>query len=593
MKTARRIALLITGLLALAPAAASADTFCVHSPANCNGTPQPDLQAALDAADGNGAGTMDTIKLGVGLFGDPVATDVAGNPVTIEGTASNQTALTTGMSTIAPAVLRVLEPSSAIHDLRVHNVSPNIPVGLELAGKAKDVLVTNGSSALNGDGVHFAGTKAEFTDSGVEMVFLSNNQPRGIFAGPGTAGAVTHSYVSAAIGVAAEGGNADVRWTRFDAVGGMSASGGSQSTIADSQIVESQLATNYQRFGVFAGGAGSTKLTASRLTVIGKGSGYGVWVSPNGGNPGDNDATVQLGGSILDGWTTDLRENAPAGQAGLIDVSWTAFDFASQGGKVNLGAGNDDLGGQAPGFVDPTAEVLQLNHDSPLVDRGDPNYHPFLAFDVNFHARVIDGDGDGTARVDLGAAEYGHQKPVADAQAKPGTVDVGQAVSYDGNGSHDPDPGDTLTYDWSFDDGTTATGATAQHAWSTAGDHVAALTVTDPTGQTDAKQVHVTVTEPTPPAQPSTGSDPQPSSGSDPQPSGGSDPGQGFTDAPGGGDTPQQVTPMDPRHLKPSCKKPKRHRKHSRSHARSAKKRKAKPTCRKPRRKHHRHHPAR
>src|SRR3954468_17391215 len=168
MTTARRIALLIMGFLALAPAAASADTFCVHNPANCNGTPQPDLQSALTAANGNGAGTMDTIKLGIGLFNDPVATDVVGNPVTIQGTAANQTALTTNTNTNAAAVLRVLDPTSEIHDLRVHTVAATIPLGLELAGTAQNVLVTSGGTATGVDGVHFAGTQGKFNDSAVD-----------------------------------------------------------------------------------------------------------------------------------------------------------------------------------------------------------------------------------------------------------------------------------------------------------------------------------------------------------------------------------------------------------------------------------------
>src|SRR5512147_3231043 len=50
------------------PAAASAETFCVHSPAGCLGTSKATLQDALDAADANAPGSKDTIRVGVGLF---------------------------------------------------------------------------------------------------------------------------------------------------------------------------------------------------------------------------------------------------------------------------------------------------------------------------------------------------------------------------------------------------------------------------------------------------------------------------------------------------------------------------------------------
>jgi glucose/arabinose dehydrogenase len=62
-------------------------------------------------------------------------------------------------------------------------------------------------------------------------------------------------------------------------------------------------------------------------------------------------------------------------------------------------------------------------------------------------------------------------------------------VSFDGSGSSDPDPGDTLTYLWDFGDGTTpieTTNATATHEYSTAGTFIATLTVRDNHAATSA-----------------------------------------------------------------------------------------------------------
>src|SRR5918995_2175843 len=68
---ARKLALIMAlAGLALPTTASAAETFCVHSPANCLGTPKPSLQAALDAADANAPNTKDTIRLGIGLFND-------------------------------------------------------------------------------------------------------------------------------------------------------------------------------------------------------------------------------------------------------------------------------------------------------------------------------------------------------------------------------------------------------------------------------------------------------------------------------------------------------------------------------------------
>jgi PKD domain len=578
MRTLRRIALLTTGVLALAPAAASADTFCVHSPANCNGTPEPDLPTALSAANINGAGTMDTIKLGVGLFNDPVATDLPGNPVTIEGTASNQTALTTGSSTNAPAVLRIQEPTSSVRDLRVHAVSPNTPTALELAGKATDVLVTNGGGAPSVDGVRFTGTQGQLNDSAVSLTFQSNLQNRAVFASTGTDADVNDGYLSAAVGVGASGGDVHVARTRFDTTQGLSATFGSQSTIVDSQITTNSSPTAFQKSGLFAGGNGSSHVTANRVTLEGNGSGYGVWVQPNGGA---NDGSVGLTSSVIHNYTVALKESHAGANASSIDPTYSAYDFSSTAGNILAGnPGNLNLNGTSPGFVDPNSSHLDLRYDSPLVDQGDPNYHPFLGFDMDFRARVLDGDGNGNSRVDMGALEYQHRAPVADAKANPASATTGDTVAFDGSGSSDPDPGDTLTYQWSFDDGASASGPATQHAFTTAGTHSATLTVTDPTGRTDTANVQVAIADPPAPAPGSGQTDDPGAGGGGSTPSG--DTSGGVPVAPGGNPMPPKPKP------KPRCKRAKR--KHAKAHGHSAKKSKPKATCkRKPKRKH-RHH---
>ena len=76
------------------------------------------------------------------------------------------------------------------------------------------------------------------------------------------------------------------------------------------------------------------------------------------------------------------------------------------------------------------------------------------------------------------AIEAGDRPPVANLSG-PTTGIEGQALSFSGRSSTDPDAGDVLTYRWSFSDGTVATGATITKSFVDNGTYTARLTVGD------------------------------------------------------------------------------------------------------------------
>jgi len=243
-----------------------------------------------------------------------------------------------------------------------------------------------------------------------------------------------------------------------------------------------------------AGGTGSSTIDADRITAYGNGTGEdGVYASPSSG--AGNTAKINLRGSVIDGFGTAVRAYQSGGAATTVTTAWSAFKLASVsamgGATYTAGASNLDLAGTSAGFVDAAGGDLRLRHDSPLVDRGDPTFQ-FSVLDRDRQPRVRDGDGAGGPRVDIGAIEYQRSAPAAAATATPSTVAAGQEVTFAGT-ADDADPGETATYRWAFDDGASATGATAQHAFATAGTHTATLTVTDPTGLTGTAQASIAV----------------------------------------------------------------------------------------------------
>lgn len=81
---------------------------------------------------------------------------------------------------------------------------------------------------------------------------------------------------------------------------------------------------------------------------------------------------------------------------------------------------------------------------------------------------------------------------VAVASASPTSALLGEPVTFDGSAST-ATPGSVVEFAWDFGDGSTGAGATARHAYATAGTFVATLRVTSDQGATSAASVTVVV----------------------------------------------------------------------------------------------------
>ncbi|HET6752339.1 MAG TPA: PQQ-dependent sugar dehydrogenase, partial [Jiangellaceae bacterium] len=105
----------------------------------------------------------------------------------------------------------------------------------------------------------------------------------------------------------------------------------------------------------------------------------------------------------------------------------------------------------------------------------------------------VDFDGGTIRRIQFFNA---NQPPTAVAQAAPTTGSAPLTVAFNGTGSTDPDPGDTLSYAWDLDgDGAYDDSTASQpiHTYTTQGSYNASLRVTDSHGASDTDSVTITV----------------------------------------------------------------------------------------------------
>jgi len=125
-----------------------------------------------------------------------------------------------------------------------------------------------------------------------------------------------------------------------------------------------------------------------------------------------------------------------------------------------------------------------------------PSFTPDFPGTYTIQLVVNDGrvnSAPDTVRIDV---IQPNRNPIAN-PGGPYTGVVGVPVQLNGSGSSDPD-GDPLTYDWQFGDGTTGSGVTPVHTYSSPGLYTVTLTVQDGKGGSSSAQTTADITIPGP-----------------------------------------------------------------------------------------------
>jgi len=387
-------------LFGVLPGAASATDYCVLPNTGCGGTNVDTFQKALDLADN--APDADRILLGAVTYVAPTTGGFdyseAGAPVEIIGKGAGQTILTA--PTGASSVLRLFGSSdSSVHDLGIKTPA-NVAVdyaGLSTDGLARRIDVTDAQPQIGTDrtGVHLE-NGGTLEDSSVA---LNGIPTRGVWIDVG-GGTVRGSSIAAYFALSSAYG-ARIERSRFVTSGGGVIAGRNLTTIDNSVIVVGQngvaLAANPQPGSPATLNAdGITILTPDHIST------RAVWAATPAA-PAEN-AQVNVRNSIIQGGKFEASAMG-AGHAGIA-ISYSDLDPGGDeinGANASITESHTTNVGD-PGFADPQLGDFHLLPSSPLIDAGDPGTPAGL--DMEGSPRLVDGNGDGTARRDMGAFEY-------------------------------------------------------------------------------------------------------------------------------------------------------------------------------------------
>ena len=216
--------------------------------------------------------------------------------------------------------------------------------------------------------------------------------------------------------------------------GGIYIPGAGATPIIKRNVIKGNNVLGGQGGGIYMVNNSSPLIVQNIITGNQASNGGGIyWAVPGTGVRGpilvnntiaDNNATTNGSGIFADGADdqVELTNNiivAKPGQAGLhcgnfdghIDPIIRFNNIFSAGGMAYGGSCSDKTGTDGnisldPLFTNPTQGDYHLQQGSPSIDAGDNQAPNLLDTDLDGNTRILDGDGDGTATIDMGVDEF-------------------------------------------------------------------------------------------------------------------------------------------------------------------------------------------
>jgi hypothetical protein len=395
------IAAIVLG--AALPAVASATDYCVGA----TGCAQADSFGTLEQALATAESTADADRVLVGP-GEHKAQAVTGfsydrpdRPVEIIGAGRGQTVLT-GLSGGSGNVLFLNGgDGTSIHDLTIR-IPANVAAGyrgltLKDAARRIEVVQETGqtnspSGVLLANGGTLSDSTVTMTDWGTKGVAMEKTGP----AFPPNV--IRDSTIAGVQALYVDGGGRVERSYLIGETPAVYAMNGLTE-------IESSLLRITDTAGTVAFVTCESANTQVRLegdTLVGTGPANITALHATTSHGADHDIDISIRDSILDAALPIVTgANGPGGIR--VAAAFSAYDPSkNQLGGITTADQTDILRGD-PGFTDRAGWNFRLRPDSPLVDAGAPDAAQGIDLDGN--PLLIDGNGDGSARRDIGAYE--------------------------------------------------------------------------------------------------------------------------------------------------------------------------------------------